>query len=150
MAVSRVGIASQDCRGGCAGGLHDTSESLVAAYVGGRLFSPVRFAAPKLGFRWFFVGCRVDARAAVSQALSRELRAVGGRSLLGGNGGVQFAGRNQSCLCCSQTISNYVFKPTADPALRTIQSAARRRLNTALALKWNTLAEQVRENLFLR
>ena len=31
-------------------------------------------------------------------------------------------------------MPNYVFKPTAEQALRSIQSAARRRLNTALGL----------------
>ncbi len=32
-------------------------------------------------------------------------------------------------------MANYVFKPTADQALRSVQSAARRRLNTALAVR---------------
>ena len=132
MAIARVGIASQDCRGECAGRIHGTSDSRFAAHVGGRSFFQVRFVRPKLGFMSPFAACRVDARAVVSQALSREVRAVGGRSLPGGNGVVQLGGRGLPCLCCPQTISNYVFKPTADPALRSIQSGARRRLNTAL------------------
>ena len=36
--------------------------------------------------------------------------------------------------------SNYVFKPTAEQALRSNQSAARRRLNAALALLGGLLA----------
>ena len=37
------------------------------------------------------------------------------------------------CNLVKAATSNYVFKPTAEQALRPIQSAARRRLNTALA-----------------
>lgn len=37
-------------------------------------------------------------------------------------------------------MANYVFKPTAEQALRSIQSAARRRLNTALGFSMRTLA----------